>query len=183
MPKWSELPTIVTAIAAFWGAGLSTFSYFAQRRRDQPALKVEIRDPEGDDDFHLPVIQVSAINVGHRDIRLKGAEITLESGEQLVTNDLFTKHDDLPCTLHAWKNEFTASITINRLYDLLSQKGYRENDLAELRGKLFDSTGKVYESPCRPYLVRNWKQKSAEEVVYEPIIKAHEGRTEITLRD
>lgn len=170
MAKWSELPTIVTAITAMWGAGLSTFVYCSQRRRDRPELKVEIHGPEGGGDFYPPVLHVSAVNVGHRDIRLKDAEIILESGEQLVTNDLFTERDNLPCTLQIW-DEFRASITINNLNELLSQKAYQESSLAMLRGKLYDSAGKVYNGQCHPYLVRNWRAKSVEEFVYEPMQK------------
>jgi hypothetical protein len=145
------------------------FMYRTQRRRDRPELKVEIHGPEGGSDFYSPVLQVSAGNIGGRDIRLKGVAIILKSGEQLVTDDQFTKHDNLPCTLHPWKTEFTASITIDKLYDLLSQRGYSENSLAIVRANLIDIAGKVYEGPCHPYRVKNWKVKSPEQIVYQPI--------------
>jgi hypothetical protein len=170
VPNSSELPWlgIVNSIIAIWGAGLSTFIYCAQRRRDRPKLKVKIHDPENDGN-RAPVLQVSAVNVGHQDVRLEDASITLRNGEELVTNDLLdNKTDMLPCMLQEG-GKFTARIAINELYHLLSKKGYKENEFVMLRGKLFDSTGKAHVGQCYRYLIKNWIAKSPKEMIEEPI--------------
>jgi hypothetical protein len=177
VPELSELAKLVAAVigaaTGIWGAGLSTFIYLTQRRRDHSKLKVEIRDPEQGDDFHAPVLQLSAVNVGYPDVHLRDAAIILKNGEELVTKDLFTKHDDLPCMLKKGYN-FTASITINHLYGFLLIRGYKEDDCVMLWGKLLDSAGNVYKGPRYKYLVRSWTQKSIDEIIYEPIKKASE---------
>jgi hypothetical protein len=100
MPKLSELSWfhIITAAAAAWGAGLSTFNYFAQRRRDRRIVKVEIHDP-GDKGLFPPILQVNAVNTGHRSVHLEHVAIILDDGEEIVWNGTFTTHDDLPCEL------------------------------------------------------------------------------------
>src|SRR5271163_2108945 len=66
VPKLSELSwfQIITAAIAAWGAGLSTFNYLAQRRRDRRMVKVEIHDP-GDEGLFPPILQVVAVNKGY----------------------------------------------------------------------------------------------------------------------
>lgn len=155
MPKLSQLPwfNIVTALAAAYGAGLSTFNYLAQRRRDRRALKVEIHDP-GDKGLFPPILQVNAINTGYRSIHLASVGIILEGSEEIVWAGRFTTDDDLPCELSEGKR-FTANIMVNDLSELLVNKGHSGS--ARLQGQLVDEGGKIYRSRWCKYRMRKWE--------------------------
>jgi hypothetical protein len=156
MPKLSEVPwfQIITAAIAAWGAGLSTFNYFAQRRRDRRIVKVEIHDP-GDEGTFPPILQVNAVNTGYRSVHLEHVAIVLANGEEIVWDRTFaTTTDDLPCELKEGK-KFTANSMVNDLTILLMEKEHTK--FANIRAHIVDEGGNVFRSRWHRYRMRLWE--------------------------
>jgi hypothetical protein len=158
MANWPWF-NIVTMLVALYGAGLSTFNYRAQRRRDRRALKVEIVDP-GDEGIFPPELEVSAVNTGFRSIHLDLENehiVILKGREEIVdllpfprpANDLYELKEG---------KKITGNIAVNELSALLTTKGYK--GCVKLRGRLVDTEGNTYRSRRHTYRIRTWKSKS-----------------------
>jgi hypothetical protein len=157
MANWPWF-NIVTMLVALYGAVLSTFNYFAQRRRDRTALKVQIVD-SGDEGLSQPMLVVHVVNSGFRSVHLQKREVALIliSGEKIF--DLAPAGEFgtyLPCALKEGE-QFSAEFPVNELSASLVEKGYKSN--VRLCGQLIDVVGNVYRSRWHCYRIRTWKPK------------------------
>jgi len=147
--------TVITALVAVYGAGLSTVTFRAQRRRDRVSLKVSLSEA-GVDGMFQPTLQLRAVNVGLRPIHLEEAAIILPNGEELIWGSRFASHGDLPCTLVGGR-KYTATAMVNDVSLALMKKELGGS--VKLRGRIIDETGTAYTSEPFRFRIREWVSK------------------------
>jgi hypothetical protein len=81
----TEVVTVVTALVAVYGAGLSTYTFFAKRRESRRLVKVELsRGILGTYPEVSHVLLLSASNPGNRAVTLEGISFDLPDKRQVV---------------------------------------------------------------------------------------------------
>jgi len=155
-----DFTQILTAVLAIWGAGLSTYNTYQQRRMNKPNINIEIQDghfnkilkysswgPESEKD--VPAVIFVAINKGQKAITLDDFDLRLRDNEKINVDfqkeRLTYTQDNLtfPCELLPGKR-VGYHIYIEDIAQALREMGY--SGKMKLIGSFKDQTGKVYSS-------------------------------------
>lgn len=143
-------PEIVVAIAAFWGAALSTVIFIRDLRKEKSIIRVKtsfslLAFPNGVSD---PKICVTAMNTGNVPVTLSSVHIAMPNGQNYVQIHSPTGQQ-LPFELQPRKS-FSHFFDEKNLMDKAKESGYSGS--IKLRPFFSDQLGSDYWS--RPYIVK-----------------------------
>jgi len=155
-----DLPEILTAFVALWGAVLSTYNTYQQRKMNKPNIKVELQNDRLDKTVGfneygfeipkaVPTIIFVAINKGQKIVTLDGFDLLLSDNGQINVD--FQKgqlsyaqdHLTFPYELLPGKR-VNYHVYIEDIAQALREMGY--SGKVKLTGNFKDQIGKVYSS-------------------------------------
>lgn len=148
-----EWPNIVTAIVAFYGAGLSTYTVFANWKDKQRQIKVKLSNGFlGGPKLSPTMLLIEASNPGNRTVILNSPGITLPDGKTVVfpipeSNVVFpyTIEEGQSCLVWTPMKKFAST---------LRNEGYK--DIVKIVGFYRDQLGKEYRSNKFDFNIDGW---------------------------
>jgi len=141
-----EWPTIVTAVVAVYGAGLSTYNLIAKIKSEKRKVTVELKwGLIGFADKTIPILALHAVNPGEKTVTLTQCHLELPNKKQLIiTNSQGTIK--LPHDLEKGKGG-EIYFPIKEVVQALIREGYTKD--IELKAVFRDALGNEYKS--RPF--------------------------------
>ena len=163
--EWAQY---ITALVALYGAMLSTYNLYQQRRKERPDLKItyaieKCDKIEGIDQYCDPIkkpnvltIVFSILNKGQRAVMLEKFELWIKNAEIIEVpevhhgyhhNGIFNYLEDffpLPYDLQP-DRKYNLRIHVEDIAKVLHEKGYLNK--VELVGHFMDQAGNSYKSP------------------------------------
>jgi hypothetical protein len=132
----------ITAFIAAWGAGLGTYNFVIQRRKDRRSLKIEfgIRPVSRHGKKISDGLLFHISNDGHRTVYLDQVDVIMPDNKAMPIKDLESE-SDLRCELKEGQG-ITAWVDVRKFALDLWEAGYRGH--VALKPRCVDRTTKQY---------------------------------------
>lgn len=126
----------ITLVIAVWGAGLSTYKVLSDYRTSKRTLKVEVTNgfiSQGNE-VSPPILNISAINIGFRDVTLNSVGFLLPDGRKTIMMEQntavrfpYTLTEGNQCTVWKFRSKMAEELKKNGFLGKVELRGYYQS--------------------------------------------------------